>query len=306
MRFPAGGRSLADISFQNSSAYEYAVHSNRDRGPGVIQKDTSTEFIEAKDIGCTSLKTVTVNGTPVAGDPTTFKTNLDGIGIRFSTTTGWDGFGWSPAAPYSETLPPTSALAGRVLLRAELIFTGPHSAGILTHAPSMTVTFSGACYPTVSRTVSIKPGMAFKHYSCEVTTPSVQVPLPAVTQASLPAVNATAGETPFALGFLCPPGMGTDIHLTLTDASNIANRSTTLGLAPGSAASGVGLQILHDDTVAAYGPDSAMARTENQWLVGHATEGAWEIPLRVRYIRTQEKLGPGSVVGKATFTMSYQ
>jgi type 1 fimbria pilin len=301
VKFPLGGNSLYHLSFQDF------ILSRQHQKPGLIEKSTSVERIEAKGINCTSTKTVTVNGTPVAGDSTTFKTNLEGIGVRFFTTKGWHGSDTSPAAPYSETLPAAPGLAGQFLLHAELVLTGPHGAGILTTLPSMNVKFSGTCYPPVSRTVSITPGIVFKNYSCDVTTPSIQVALPAVTRASLPAVNATAGETPFKLGFRCPQGTGSYVHVTLTDASNMANRSTTLGLAPGSSASGVGLQVLRDDTPVAYGPDSAMVHTENQWSVGFAKGGqSMEIPLRVRYIRTEETLGPGSVVGKATFTMSYQ
>lgn len=300
VKFPLDGNVLGQISLIESATLP------QDRGPGGLVKSYSIERIGTEGISCRSQKTVVVNGVPVPGDPKTFKTNLDGFGIRFFTSEGWQGLSSMRQAPFSETLDPTPAAIEEFFLRADLVLTGPHSTGTLTLLPSMTITFSGPCYPTVSRTVSIRPGDVFKPYSCEVTTPVVQVPLPAVTQADLPAVNATAGETAFTLGLRCPSGDGTLVHLTLTDASDIANRSTTLGLAPGSSASGVGLQILDRDTVAAYGPDSARAGTPNQWEVGRVGEGIWDLPLKVRYIRTQDKLGGGSVIGKATFTLSYQ
>jgi len=100
--------------------------------------------------------------------------------------------------------------------------------------------------------------------------------------------------------------VGSRVHITLSDSSDASNRSTILGLAPGSSASGIGLQILHGDTVATYGPESAAAGTENQWWVGDVQHGTKDIPLHVRYIRTHENLGAGSVIGKATFTLSFQ
>jgi type 1 fimbria pilin len=274
-----------------------------DMGPRVLKAAANTPFMEAEAIDCQSQKTVTVNGTSLPGDPNTFKTNLDGLGVRFFASRGWNGA--LSQAPFSEILEPTPRTEGQFTLRAELVVTGPLSAGALTTLPSMTITFSGRCYPTVSRTQYIKPGDVLRLDSCEVTTQSVQVPLPPVTQRDLPAINATGGDASFSIGLRCP-GTVSNLKITLTDASDTANRSTTLGLAPGSSATGVGLQILHGDTLVAYGPDSSRAGNQNQWRAGRANQVVQNIPLQVRYIRTGDTLGAGTVIGKATFTMSYQ
>ncbi|MFM0118666.1 fimbrial protein [Paraburkholderia sp. RL18-101-BIB-B] len=99
---------------------------------------------------------------------------------------------------------------------------------------------------------------------------------------------------------------GTAVSVTLTDASNISNRSTTLSLAPDSTAAGVGLQLLNGSTTIAYGTDSASAGNQNQWFAGTASGSSMTIPLTVQYVRTDDALTPGTVRGLATFTMAYE
>jgi type 1 fimbria pilin len=112
------------------------------------------------------------------------------------------------------------------------------------------------------------------------------------------------GATPFKIGLNCVKG--TNVNLTLTDASNVSNRSTMLSLSPDSTGGGVGLQILNGSEPVAFGPDSTDIGNTNQWSAGTASGGITDIPLTVRYVRTASPLMPGTVKGLATFTMSYQ
>jgi hypothetical protein len=61
---------------------------------------------------------------------------------------------------------------------------------------------------------------------------------------------------------------GLKVGVTLTDATNPSNTSTTLNLSPDSTATGVGLQILKGSTPIAYGADSPAANNLNQWSAG--------------------------------------
>ncbi|MFM0044572.1 fimbrial protein [Paraburkholderia sediminicola] len=140
--------------------------------------------------------------------------------------------------------------------------------------------------------------------TCSVTSTSVAVTLPQAYTGRLPTAGATTGATPFNLALDCSPG--TRVNVTLTDASNASNTSTTLSLAPGSTATGIGLQVLNGSTPIAYGPDSAAAGNQNQWLAGTAAGGSMTIPLTAQYVRTPGTVAPGTVKGLATFTMSYQ
>ncbi|WP_228545367.1 fimbrial protein [Burkholderia pseudomultivorans] len=121
-------------------------------------------------------------------------------------------------------------------------------------------------------------------------------------------VGATSAvSSSFAVGLKCDTTLA--VHATLTDASDRSNTSNVLSLAPGSTASGFGLQIFRDksSTPLAFGPESSTKGNLNQWPVG--TANAYEtmlIPFTVRYVKTDETVGPGSVNARALITFSYQ
>ncbi|MFM0673642.1 fimbrial protein [Paraburkholderia sediminicola] len=297
VNFPSNGSGVVpNLSFSASLA------SARNAPVGtVLQSASQAVGINASGLTCNVQKAMTVNGTAVPGDPSTFQTNVPGIGVRFYITSDWSG-SWVQA-PVTQTLPPNNGGYAHYT-RADLIVTGPVGSGTLTTLPSMTVKISGGCLTTSSTTQYLNTGSVIASNTCSVTIASVDVPLPKALSPDLSTNGATTGSTPFALGVDCPAGV--NVNVTLTDAANPSNRSTTLSLAQGSSASGVGLQILTGSTVVAYGPDSAMAGTMNQWSAGTASGGRMQIPLTARYVRTTGTLIPGSVKGTATFTMSYQ
>jgi type 1 fimbria pilin len=139
--------------------------------------------------------------------------------------------------------------------------------------------------------------------TCTVTTPSVSVALPTVNASALSPVGTTVGNTNLSIGLSCQAGA--NVYVTLTDATAPGNTTSNLTLASGSTATGVALRLLNSSgTVVSYGPDSAVAGNPNQWLVG-ASASTTRIPLTAQYISTGT-VGPGTVKGLATFTMSYQ
>ncbi|RQV01287.1 type 1 fimbrial protein [Burkholderia cenocepacia] len=148
--------------------------------------------------------------------------------------------------------------------------------------------------------------------SCTVTTPRIQVPM-GETMAStvFTGVGSTAPSRSFGIDISCSGGdTGTSakVYVTLTDATNPGNTSTTLSLSRDSTATGVGIQLLKDDNVLGYGPDSAAIGNTNQWLGGRVAQGAsgMSIPLRARYVQTSSRITSGTANANATFTMSYQ
>jgi type 1 fimbria pilin len=256
--------------------------------------------VKATDITCSIQKDVTVNGVPVPGDSKTFQTNVPGVGVRFYITAGWAGN--FVQAPVSETL--SGNVGAQHYTQAELVVTGPLGSGTLTTLPSMQIVFSGSCVSTVNQTQYIKPGSIISARTCSVTTQSVAVALQKVDAKNLPNIGSTAGNTAFNVGVNC--AAGTNVYMTMTDASSPSNRSSNLSLSSDSTARGAALQILRGQTLVSYGPDSAVAGTQNQWNVGKATGGVLNIPLSARYIRTGDTLTGGTVKGSTTFTMSYQ
>jgi type 1 fimbria pilin len=144
-----------------------------------------------------------------------------------------------------------------------------------------------------------------------VTTPSVNVNLPAVSLAALGAVGRTAGDTRFPIGLSCAPGA--NVYITLSDATTPANTSSLLTLDSGSTAQGIKLRILNNAGPVQFGPDAAEAGTSNQWLLG-ASETISGVSLTVQYYRddtdpagdSPASVSAGSVSAQATFTLSYQ
>jgi type 1 fimbria pilin len=135
--------------------------------------------------------------------------------------------------------------------------------------------------------------------SCSVTNSSIAVTLPSADAASLSAQGATTGATPFNIA-LNNCDQGTAVSVTLTDASNISNRSTTLSLAPDSTAAAEWINAYR------HVPDSASAGNQNQWFAGTASGSSMTIPLTVQYVRTADAMTPGTVRGLATFTIAYE
>ncbi|MEM5434161.1 fimbrial protein [Paraburkholderia diazotrophica] len=279
-----------------------SISVSRDAPVGtVLSSQAYNPGLAANGVTCNVQQDVTVNGTPTPGDPFTFQTNVPGIGVRFYITSGWNG-GWVQV-PVSQSISSPSGGTEHDT-RADLVVTGPVSTGSITTLPSMTVKFSGSCITTVTATQSLTPGTAITSNTCSVTTPTLAFPLPKGLSNQLKTAGSTTGDTTVPLGLNCAAGI--KVAVTITDATSPQNVTTTLSLAPGSSASGVGLQILNGSTPVGFGPDSAVAGNKNQWSAGTSAGGAMQIPLTARYVRTSGTLVPGSVVGKATFTMSYQ
>jgi len=249
---------------------------------------------------CQVYKTMRVNGTPVSGLEKTYSTNVQGIGVRFYSTQGWGG-GWE-LGPVNTNYPVPPNARSTFRVSAELVITGPVGAGVLTSLPSLDIAMDD-CYGSALRYhISIATGSQIVAGSCLVTTPSVPVTLPVVTTRQFPGVGSTGGATRLRIGLNC--NAGAEVYITLTDATNPGNRTTQLTPAAESTAEGVALRMLYNGTPIAYGPDSAVAGTINQWRVG-SSSSLTEVPLTAEYIATG-KVTPGAIKGIATFTMSYQ
>ncbi|MFM0009035.1 fimbrial protein [Paraburkholderia sediminicola] len=291
-------------NFDNLS-FSASFSASRDVPVGTVLQSVNADGKISYSNTCPVTKTVTVSGTPVPGMADTYQTNVPGIGVHLYVTAGWSGGNYT-SVPSTEVLGLSSSGPTNFYTRADLVVTGPIGNGTLTTLPSMTISYSGTCIDDPNyispHMQALNPGTTITGRTCSVATPSVDVTLPTVFPSNF--ATGSAGATPFSLGVNCTQGV--TVKVTLTDASNAANTSTTLSLAPNSSAAGVGLQILSGSTPIAYGPDSAVAGNVNQWTAGTTTGGPMNIPLTVRYIRPTGAITPGTVKGAATFTMSYQ
>ncbi|MCP3750976.1 fimbrial protein [Pseudomonas sp. SBB6] len=115
-------------------------------------------------------------------------------------------------------------------------------------------------------------------------------------------VNKTTTPVPFNINLNCSGGGSggrLSINYTLRDTHAPNNTSSTLSLAPGSQASGIGIQVLKaDNNVIALG------QQQHAGTVGTGTS-SFTIPLRARFIQTSSQVRPGNAQGQANFTMTY-
>lgn len=143
--------------------------------------------------------------------------------------------------------------------------------------------------------------------SCTLqTSPNMVVTLPTISMVSLPHTgNETFGGVA-DIRLNCEPSV--IAYATLTDNTNPANRGDLLTLTKASTATGIGLKIYKNNDVTAlkFGPDSPIKRNENQWQLSSVQETSPTVQLKVRYVNTGRNITPGTVIGIATITFSYQ
>ncbi|QBJ78544.1 fimbrial protein [Aquitalea sp. USM4] len=231
-----------------------------------------------------------------------FPSSVAGLGLKISSTSG----------TWPLSLPASSTFSAVYNITVELIKTGDITAGgVLSNIlgeyriqPSNQL----VAQVTWANPVLIKPSVP----TCTVSTPNITVPLLNPSTTTFRGVGSTFGIRPFQIGLVCTggsTGTSTNTYITFTDLNQPGNTSTALSLASATGtATGLGLQILNNGTPIGYGPDSNAPGNTNQWKVTNIAQGvsSYVIPLSVRYIQTGSTVTPGTVTGRATFTMSYQ
>ena len=144
--------------------------------------------------------------------------------------------------------------------------------------------------------------------TCKVATPAVDAFLGNVQLSAFDGVGSSSPARPFSIDLMCGGGHAAgllQVAATITDAGNPLNRSDRMALSAASSAKGVAIQVLKDDQVLKFGPDSSAVGAINQWSAGHAGNGLFRIPLTARYLQTAPVIEPGTANGRATFTLSY-
>lgn len=234
-----------------------------------------------------------------------YPTSVAGIGIRISELNN-NRYPFTPL-----TISSSGQWGEKVKIIVELIKTGTVSAGGTLEGAfaRWTANPNGATLVEFrfSSPVTVQPGIP----TCKVGTPNVSVSMGSMSATVFSGKGSTSKKVPFHIQLNCSggdDGSATNVYMTLTDSTNLANTSTTLSLDKNSTSSGLGVEILKDDTVLGYGPDSAAPGNTNQWKAGAISKGTstFDIPLTARYIQTGAKVTGGSANARATFTMSYQ
>lgn len=239
----------------------------------------------------------------VPGYSNVYDIGVPGYGLRMSAQNSSGGIYWTIPSTETYTISLSVNWIGTVYFTGEIIKTSAvASSGSITPGQYGTLAGDGN---TVFASWSIPAGSNISTTACSVTNPVINVTMPAVRRNALGGINGTSAIQPFSINLDC--SAGATVYLTLTDATTPGNTGSTLSLAGGSTATGVGLQVLSGgNTVVSFGPDSPVAGNMHQWKASTSVGGTMSIPLGVRYIQTGSSMGVGQVVGAATFTMSYQ
>ena len=245
-------------------------------------------------------------GVPILNN-NVYPTSISGIGIKV------DFLNSNILIPSSTVSSGAYSVGPRMNITISFIRTGNITAGGVISGPILQLQLDQNTNGQLIYVVNMNP-MVFNALvpTCSVSTPSITVPLNTINGGNFKKVGTVSASQNFQIGMSCSggsSGTSTNAYITFTDANNLGNISTILTLPGGKgAATGLGLQILNKGTPIGYGPDSSDAGNTNQWQVANIAQGVsnYSIPLGVRYIQTGNTVTPGTVNGRATFTMSYQ
>ena len=247
---------------------------------------------------------------PVPGFANVYETGVAGIGIKTSwlaTVVNVNTYTIDSARPLAS---PASTVAGFTAgvqgnmgyFRVQLIHTGQVLPGSFNLPTKLASGVYGTAEINVLNLSNNTASVAAP--ACTVQQSAVSVTMPVASGRYLPSVGSTTGDTGFSISINCPSPVS--VSMTMTDAANPDNVSSTLSLSAASTAKGVGYQIVYNGTAISYGPDSAVMNNVNQFNVGKVSvSGALTIPFTARYVRTGQ-IVPGTADANATFTMSYQ
>ncbi|UJD79347.1 hypothetical protein FS595_06410 [Serratia rubidaea] len=254
------------------------------------------DVIKADQIGvadalCFSGETFTTSfvngGTPVPGISNVYSTNIDGIGIRVT-----HGYG-STAQHY---VPSTPSIDGNRFhvdsIYVELIKTANNiKAGTLSgRVAQFVATRDYATFVSVDATIMAN--------TCTLTTPTINVPMGTVRNTEFSGIGSVTSNKPFDISLDCDANANVNITFDATSDPSGADGVMALNsIAPGGTASGVGIQLLHNNTPVKFGTLLPVANT--------VVSGPITIPLVARYYQTASAITAGQANGTATFTMTY-
>ncbi|MFC5527347.1 fimbrial protein [Rhodanobacter ginsengisoli] len=178
----------------------------------------------------------------------------------------------------------------------ELVKTGTINNGSLLQTGQLARFQAGSSTGQITDAViQITNTTTFVAPACTVTTKSITVTLPAVSNVNFSGVGSVAGTTPFAIGLTC--SSGTTLRIQLDSPAAVAGKPGVIAPSSGGA-NGIGVQLL-DSTGTAVNFGSAQT-------VGATPNGNLSVNYFARYFQTGTPVGAGAVQASATFTLSYQ
>lgn len=252
-----------------------------------------------------------------------YATNVPGIGIKVIGKNNQSGAVPNPPSVY-RFLTAVGAAAEYTIDNSwgyQLIKTGPVTAGTLSFSGAVAASWisssptsvTGAGWvisPILVNSLYINGSTNVVIPTC--TTPNVNVAMPTIYKSALKGVGTSAGTTSFNIALNnCPAGMNS-IQYEINPATTVVSSADAVVALDGtSTASGVGVQLLDNDSnplTAAKGFQSmaTLGSAPGSGTYNPSTGGNYTIPLKARYYQTATTVSPGSVNTEMTFTMTYQ
>ncbi|WP_248322072.1 fimbrial protein [Caballeronia sp. Sq4a] len=240
------------------------------------------------------------SGTPVAGMPGVYPTNVAGIGMRLLDSNGNPLIGTGACSTTSSLGTVGADGTFNVTGTFQLVKTGPVGSGNITGATYYTgvlntgIPLNGG---GSASWISVASNTPVRTVTCSVTaaTANQTVYLATISPSMLSAAGAVAARTPFALTLTCQSG----VKVSVTFSSSSGNSGVASVLGNAGSAQGVGVQLL-DSTQTPVTLDAPLVLTSS-------TTGNMSFPFYAQYYRLgAAAVVSGSVKTTAIFTMSYQ
>ena len=239
-----------------------------------------------------------------------YSTSIPNLGMKIT---------WERAVPYSGSMLKRGTFHSLPTnnMTIELVKTGELTSGGLLRSSFARIYSGTSSARDLLATVFLSSGITVNVSSrprpptCRVSTGKIDVTMAPAPFADFKGIGSVTAAKDFSIELTCAGGEANTrltAFITLTDATQATNRSSTLTLAQNSKARGVGIQVLRNNVPVSFGADSGSLGNANQWNAGQVAQGqnSLKIPLSARLVQTAGSVTPGVAYGRATFTMSYQ
>lgn len=315
--------SVSGVTPPQFNPNNYAVGQVIYRGAGTVQINNASPANGGKPTFICNPKAVPYGvGIIPNNDPNTttvgvatngiYPTSIPGIGLRMSGAfSPGVYFPTAVDAAYSGTLSwlQNFTITVEIVKTANTVGSGTLTGAFAAYSPSPTSGPIEVLFAWDGGGVPIQPVVP----ACTVQTSDIRVPMGAVAASVFTGPGSVGPTKDFSIDLNCAggdPGTSVGAYVTLSDAANTGNLSTTLPLDATSSAQGVGIQILRNGSPVAFGP-AATGKTignTNQWKAGTIAQGSpsFSVPLQARYIQTGARVNGGTANSQAVFTLAYQ
>jgi type 1 fimbria pilin len=232
----------------------------------------------------------TPSGANLPTNTNLFPTGIAGVGYRVQMNGAY-----VTAYPYAQSRDNQATYTESGSITVELVKTGPIAVGSSLQGPLASFK-AGATNSVVYAMINLAGSLTFTAPACQVSTASVTVNLPTVTNQAFTGVDSVAGTTPFQIGLTC--SSGATVSITMDTATPVAGKPGVIAPSSGSAG-GVGVQVLDSSGVTPV--QFGVAQT-----IGATPDGALSVSYFARYYQTGSAVSAGLLGATATFTLSYQ